>query len=295
MSDKNSVIISSNIVCLRELQHNDRERIAEIAREAAIYSTSILFGEYLNDKEKEKKKMSICDPSLEHLIPYFEEITKQMSKPISSNERVKILKNYISTRIPEQNLFFAYGPLQTPLDKSSEEYIRNAITWREMPKREAFRMGIEYEGKLIGCCVFDFLEPTSITSEHKITGDLGILVHPDYRILEKNDRRTKCWCEAFFAMAAFIQQIFPLYYPDDTDMYIYVTTHPCNRETKNILANGFTPLGEINNINYGSRKLFEIKYGDFLHYFLQNTGSRYCNVQSTWVKVKGFLWAVYDK
>ena len=294
-----NIIIESDTVTLCELESTNRQNIKEMVRNYSVTATALLYAQkFLDDPIKSEKEAITNDETLKKVFSQFRSLkTDRNDKFIDyrknkdkSIEQVDAIKKDINERFKPDMLFSPYGPIQYPFDKAVEKYISKAAAERShKPKREEFHLGIKYDDKLIGCFAFDFIENTINSDDSKETyraiGDVGIFIDPDHREIKKEKKVIgKFWRETLFVAAVFIEKIFKLY-KNDKNIYVYATTHPLNLETGGILSieNGWKYIC-TKETKYGNRKLFVIKYKDFLETYINKQRNVKLGIQATWVK-----------
>jgi hypothetical protein len=238
---------------VRELQPEDRDRLAGIVRNYSENATLLLYRAYCGGKEQLIR--DIGDERLNKTLDAFGKIGRQYSGDMQSAQQD-------IRGLSDEQLFSPYGPIQAPFAESVEKYINRAIDERNKPDRDTFRLGIEVNGRLIGGFVFDFIEKT--IEGYRTIGDIGVYT-------EKAITARLGWRYAVYPVMYFINSVVKEGYEDKGEnLYISSTTHRCNFETQRMLGNekGFIELGGNIPSAYGHRRTLVCKYTDFVNNFL---------------------------
>jgi hypothetical protein len=279
INQKGNLVIENGKLRLRELRDNDCEKIVKIVRAFSIVATVKLFIAYTNNKSFKHTMRDMNENGLfEKLLDDFKRLEKELAqkKIVPNTIDCENFITEILSNFPDDHLFSPYGPIQVPFDKSVKEFIETAKDARELPKETAkdtreppkrylFRMGIEFDGKLIGCFTIDFTKRKTLGYYKETFGDPGIFIDPDYRKI-KDIGTEPVWKYVFSLAASFVEEYYPF---KDESIPISATTHRLNQETGGILckANGFTEYNGLVLVNYGERRFFTISYTDFIREF----------------------------
>jgi GNAT superfamily N-acetyltransferase len=249
----NSLIIEGGNLCLRELRQDDYERLVEIVRDYSINSTVLLYGLYRKNRDWVTSTMREND--LDKVLDIFD--TKVNGDDITVDCRS--LKEDLNN-CSDELLFSPYGPIQAPFRISVKNYIGKALQERQEPERKVFRMGIDYQGTLIGVFTFDVIE--CVIQDCRTIGDIGVFIDPAYR---------NHWSGTLYYVAYLMHHV--LGFQDKSqNLYISATTHPLNSETRGLSIAGQeekrclldpsygwrekTPISS----SYGKRRIFVAEY-----------------------------------
>jgi hypothetical protein len=257
--------IESGALCLRELREGDCEPLEKIIRDYTVNSTLLLYSLYIKDKETKARAM--CENGLDMLRDAFKKFDVTVSGSVVTNDDYKRLKDVMEKYYPDELLFSPYGPIKPQhgenFEKKVKEYIETAQTELKKPKREFFRMGIEYQETLIGGFTFDIIED-AITDDHDNTyrtiGDIGAFLETSHR----NRLAETLYCAAYLINHLIGSQ------DKIENLYISVITHPLNSETHNLLEKRGWNLIDSVTSHYGNekRKRFVATYTDIINKFL---------------------------
>jgi len=284
----NNVIIETDTIKLCELSKfgNAVNDINKIVKEYSVISTFVLYRQFLKDRgyieEYLKNDIDEYDKDLSELIKIFEKMDAIYK--LKSEIEINKAQEYIRQLQPHL-LFSPYGPLQKALlnKREIDNFVNNAQEAQEDHDekiRKFFRLGIECKNEhgypeLIGCFTFDFGDHS--IANYKATGDFGIFIHPEKRLINNNEN-SRTWRDVLFAATAFIENIFKYYYKDE-NMHISATTHYLNIEAHGILhANKcFEFICNKKTKNYGKRNHYLIPSSDFFKIFQQDNVEGYKN------------------
>jgi hypothetical protein len=198
-------------------------------------------------------------------------ISSDTSIVAKSTEYKKIYEAKIKKLVASPH-FSTFGPLPSPFIDSAKKYISDAKDARTKPDREGFRLGIEKDGKLIGCLAHHFtvfqlgkrpgaVLPTGFPSE--TTGQSGIFIDPDYRQGGKYGIPPLIH-EVSTLGAALLEKIYP---PELKKTPICLTAHPLNIDSLAIIRERMTGIKEHGvgiHPSFGKRIFFTISYGNFI-------------------------------
>jgi hypothetical protein len=257
--------MESGDLCLRELRQDDCGRLVEIARNYSVNSTYLLYDLYRKDKEANAKAM--CDNGLDMLLDAFKKFDATISGYVVTNTDYKRLKDVMEKYYPDRLLFSPYGPIKPQSGENFEikvkEYIETAQRELKKQKRDFFRMGIEYKENLIGGFAFDIIEDVikdDHNNEYRTIGDLGVFLETTHR--NRLVETLYCGADLISHLISFQDEI--------KNLYISVTTHPLNSETRILLEKRGWKLIDSVTSHYDNekRKRFVIKYTDIINKFL---------------------------
>ena len=252
--DLRDIEITSGLLKLRELQLDDKKALLKIVRDYAEFSTLRLYRAYQENRREIEKNMN--KTRLNYLFKVFR-ILDEYSSLYGDSEIRKKLSEFCN-----EDLFSPYGPMNENRMSFTENGVKRYIEEAQINRislRDTFRMGIEYENCLIGCIVFDTIKRKIKLKGDKLTtiGDVGVFMN------SLKESRLQL-LPSIRLILYFVDNYLKL--ENKSDLYISMTTHLCNQETKTLLrtSRGFQLVKnreeELIPSKYGLRKQYVIPY-----------------------------------
>ena len=259
--DLKNIEITSGQLKLRELKLTKREinDIFLIVRDYAEFSTMRLYKAYKEKREEIEKCMK--KTNLIYLFQVFHDLDEHTL--YTDSQIIDKLHNR-----PDKDLFSPYGPMNENELYFTKRMVRTYIEdakIKNKPLRNSFRMGIEYENRLIGCIVFDTIVKNINLNGNQITviGDIGVF-------LESSNYSRRQLARSIQLMLYFVDKYLELENKDE--LFISMTTHLCNQETEPLLRSirGFQRDEKLILTEHGLRKHYVISYSKIKNGYLRD-------------------------
>jgi hypothetical protein len=250
---------------MRELTEvGDCETIAKIIRDYYETATWLLYEVYLKNPEQEKENIKKYE--LEYILDTFKLLDESEKPPKEKSQFKEAIR-----QCSDAELFSPYGTIKAPFKEGAYAYVEQSIDERNEVERKIFRMGIEHNGKLIGCFAFGLIE--QMIQGYRTIGNLGIF-------WEDTPMAEEYWKEAIYPAKYFIDQVLG-YENKSDDLYISVRVHLCNHLILPLVTpkQGFKDI--TNFFSYraaGKRKIFIAPYSDFIYKFFPVKGQPYLKI-----------------
>jgi hypothetical protein len=247
----NNIILETNKIRLRELVSEDEQALYEIVRDFSADITHRLFIKYCNEDN--------------HTIGLMQENGMTDMLDFFKNKVPHNVQKDFFTELPDEKLYCPYGSYYAPFRKSIKDYLQKNQWQKEAEPRTTFRFAIEYQESVVGCFVFFIPKDDNgieKKAEFRTISDFSVMTGGTHQ---------KQWHSALYPFFYFVDKVIRVRNITVNDLYISVTVHPCNENSKYIFKNFKYVNDEPSSYHGGGIRKFYIRnYENYVNEILMS-------------------------